>query len=326
MDEKLPWVEKYRPNTLDDIICQNHIVSTLKELLKTRSLPNMIFFGPPGTGKTSTIITCINQMYDSNKCEVIILNASDERGIDTVRQRIKDFSVSVPLFNNDMYKIVILDEADSMTEEAQYSLRQIIMNNINNVRFCIICNYIHRIIPALQSRCSKFRFIPLPDEYIRKYMKSVCVKENMEYTEEGLSSLIKISGGDLRKSLNIAQTISLINNKLTYDNVYDISNYPNKKIINEVLNIILNNSINKSYHLVNNLILINGLCMSNILEEISIYISSIYLPSDIHIILLNKLGILERRLSLKYYNNNTQTSFLICCLQEMIEFLFKSKN
>ena len=145
--DELPWVEKYRPKNLDDIISQKNIIHTISSFLKKyKQLPHMIFYGPSGTGKTSTIIACINKLFGTQSFDYLSLNASDERGVDTVRNRIRKFVYTKNLFTNNLniniHKIVILDEADSMTEEAQFSLRQLIVNYTNTVRFCIICNYI----------------------------------------------------------------------------------------------------------------------------------------------------------------------------------------
>ena len=194
----------------------------------------MIFYGPSGTGKTSTIIACIKQLFGNDKFDFLSLNASDERGVDTVRQRIKKFSETKKLFsdknNEEIPIIVILDEADSMTEEAQFSLRQLLVNYTSTVRFCIICNYIHKILPEIQSRCCNFRFIPIQNNYIKNHLIDICEKENIKYKEEGLLDIINMSKGDLRKIINVLQTVYLIDNEITLDNVNRITNYPKKNI------------------------------------------------------------------------------------------------
>jgi len=165
----LPWVEKYRPNEIINIISHKEILNTLTNLMDKNNFPHVIFYGPPGTGKTTTILACAKHMYgDSFPNMVLELNGSDDRGINVVREQIKDFSQS-EMFSNEIFnvnkkkhKLVILDEADSMTYDAQFALRRVIEIYTTTTRFCLICNYSTKIIPSLQSRCITFRFSPIP--------------------------------------------------------------------------------------------------------------------------------------------------------------------
>ena len=321
----LPWVEKYRPKNLDGIICQNNIINTLKEFLHHKSLPHMIFYGPSGTGKTSTIMACVNQLFDVNQFEVISLNASDERGVETVRQRIKHFVESDILFSQDSsnFKIVILDEADSMTEDAQFSLRQLIMNYSEKVRFCIICNYIHKIIPALQSRCCKFRYIPIPHDYINKYLIDICKLENINYDNEGLKNIIEIGNGDLRKVINILQTVYLIDGHITPSNVLRITNTPDNNIIPLIfLQCSINKNINDTFNFVNQILVTNGYSVIAILNKLVEFIISIYIPENHLTEIIDELSNLERKLSLKYYNNNTLFIHIISIIYKLQIDLF----
>lgn len=317
--EYLPFVEKYRPNKLENIICQNHIIHTIKEMLKDDNLHHMLLYGPPGTGKTSTILACVNEIYDCNQFEVINLNASDERGIDVVRQRIYSFVESKTLFNNSSFKIVILDEADSMTEDAQYSLRQIIMNYTNNVRFCIICNYVNRIIPALQSRCCKFRYIPIPKEYIVKFLLSICSLEDITYDLSGLEAINNVCNGDLRKSLNLLQTIQMIDNNITPDNVHRISNYPDKTNFNNIIKILLYDNLNNSYAKINDIIYANGFSLQTIIEKTTSFLISIFIDDYDYI---KDFAELERNVSLKYYNNNNLLLLFVSFFPKLLVKLF----
>ena len=317
----LPLVEKYRPTKLDNIICQNHIVHTIKQMLLANTLNHMIFYGPPGTGKTSTILACVNEIYDSNQFEVINLNASDERGIDVVRQRIYNFVESQTLFKKSNFKIVILDEADSMTEDAQYSLRQIIMNYTENVRFCIICNYINRIIPALQSRCCKFRYIPIPKEYIVRYLINICNIENIKYDLKGIEAVNNVSGGDLRKSLNLLQTIYLVDQHIIPDNVHRIANYPDKKCLNNILKILLTDNLNNSYTKINDILYRYGFPLQTIIELVATYFTSIFTQNNIEF--FKDLAQLERTVSLKYYNNNNLIISFVSIFHKLLVKFFR---
>jgi len=203
--ENLPWVEKYRPATLEDVISHKEIVTTIDKLINANKLPHLLFYGPPGTGKTSTILACARKMYGKNfRSMVLELNASDDRGIDVVRQQIKDFASTRKIFSTGV-KLVILDEADAMTNPAQAALRRVIEKYTTNTRFCLICNYINKIIPALQSRCTRFRFGPLKNDMVMPRLEHVIKQEGIEVTQDGIKALLAISNGDMRKILNILQ-------------------------------------------------------------------------------------------------------------------------
>ncbi|GMI10300.1 hypothetical protein TrRE_jg11793 [Triparma retinervis] len=154
----LPWVEKYRPSSLTDLVAHEEIISVLTKLIESDKLPHLLLYGPPGTGKTSTIIAMAKKMYGEKKYKgmVLELNASDERGIDVVRNQIREFAGTRQLFSSGT-KLILLDECDAMTSDAQFALRRIIEKYSTSTRFCLICNYVSKIIPALQSRCTRFR-------------------------------------------------------------------------------------------------------------------------------------------------------------------------
>ena len=175
--DALPWVEKYRPNSLDDLIAHEEIITILNKLIESNKLPHLLFHGPPGTGKTSTIIACAKKMYGPSYSSMTLeLNASDDRGIDVVREQIKEFAGTKKLFSTGV-KLIILDEADAMTQDAQSALRRVIEKYTSNTRFCMICNYVNKIMPALQSRCTRFRFAPLRPEQITSRLQDICVAE-----------------------------------------------------------------------------------------------------------------------------------------------------
>ena len=224
-EEKLhhtPWVEKYRPKSLNDVSSQEHTIKVLTQTIKSGNLPHMLFYGPSGTGKTSTILALAKELYGPNlyKSRVLELNASDERGISIVREKIKNFArltISNPT-KEDLqnypcppYKIIILDEADSMTNDAQSALRRTMENYAGITRFVLICNYITRIIDPITSRCSKFRFKLLNNENAQLRLKYIGQQENLRFESENnehqvIQELLKISGGDLRKAITYLQS------------------------------------------------------------------------------------------------------------------------
>lgn len=216
--EHTPWVEKYRPKNLDDVASQDHAVRVLKKTVLLANLPHMLFYGPPGTGKTSTMLALAKQLYGPRlyKLRVLELNASDERGISIVRQKIKNFArltVSNPSpedlrdYPCPPYKIIILDEADSMTNDAQSALRRTMENYSLVTRFCLICNYITRIIDPLALRCSKFRFRPLDNANAFARLQLIAERElvNIEL-DAVLEEILSVSKGDLRKAITYLQS------------------------------------------------------------------------------------------------------------------------
>ncbi|KAI0781132.1 replication factor C [Trametes elegans] len=215
-----PWVEKYRPKTIDDVSAQEHTVAVLRKTLTSTNLPHMLFYGPPGTGKTSTILALARQLFgpDNFRSRVLELNASDERGISIVREKIKNFARQTPraqtvasdgkTYPCPPYKIIILDEADSMTQDAQAALRRIMELYARITRFCLVCNYVTRIIEPLASRCSKFRFKPLDPASTSARLSQIASAENIPVTPETVDALIASSQGDLRRAITYLQSAS----------------------------------------------------------------------------------------------------------------------
>lgn len=212
MNRQLPLIEKYRPSKLDDIKNQEDIKNIFIDMVQNRNIPHMIFYGGAGTGKTSSAIAICKQLYKTNYSDnVLELNASDERGIRVVREKIKTFSQKSA---DDDFKIIILDEADAMTTDSQFALRRIIEKFSTNTRFILICNYINKIIPPLLSRCAVFRFKTLSSLNIQTILESIMLKENITIEEENKHKIIK---DDLRKSINNLQKLIFLNRKNIQD-------------------------------------------------------------------------------------------------------------
>ncbi len=238
-----PWIEKYRPTSLDDVMSQEYNKSLLKKFVAQKKIPHLLLFGSSGTGKTSAIFACIQELkrkgYYVSKLE---LNASDNRGINIVRKKIKEFAGTYTLFNNGL-KLIILDEADSMTIVAQFALRRIIEKYSDNVRFCIICNYINKIIPALQSRCIKLRFGILNNVHIKKKISDICDKEHLNISRKSLDIITKMSNGDMRRAINILQSISIYynnSNNIKRKNIRSCLGYATLSKLNKIYDILIN--------------------------------------------------------------------------------------
>lgn len=211
-------VEKYRPATLEDVSGHQDILSTVNKFVETNRLPHLLFYGPPGTGKTSTVLALARKIYGPKNMRqmVLELNASDDRGIDVVRDQIKSFASTRQIFSTSSldggengniakYKLCILDESDALTSTAQMALRRIIEKYTTHTRFVLLCNYTHKISPALLSRCTRFRFSPLKERDIRQLVDKVIEEENVNISPEATDALVKLSKGDMRRALNVLQ-------------------------------------------------------------------------------------------------------------------------
>ncbi|KAJ5111356.1 Replication factor C subunit 2 [Penicillium argentinense] len=215
-----PWVEKYRPKTLDDVAAQDHTTKVLQRTLQASNLPHMLFYGPPGTGKTSTILALAKSLFGPAlyRSRILELNASDERGIGIVRDKVKNFAraqLSQPTGLDAAYraqypcppfKIIILDEADSMTQDAQSALRRTMEQYSRITRFCLVCNYVTRIIEPLASRCSKFRFKSLDNSAAGSRLENIALAENLTLEDGVVPTLIKCGDGDLRRAITYLQS------------------------------------------------------------------------------------------------------------------------
>jgi replication factor C small subunit len=205
----LMWSEKYRPKKINDVVNQREIIKGIGNLIKGSDMPHMLFAGPAGVGKTTTALCIAMEILGEDwRKNALELNASDERGIKMVRERVKEFAASIKLVTDKQFsrpKIIILDEADEMTSEAQTALRRIIEDSSRTTRFIIICNYLSQIIEPIQSRCVVFRFTRLPKDQVVNHLKMICEKEKVKYEEKAISQIYDATGGDLRHSINIMQ-------------------------------------------------------------------------------------------------------------------------
>jgi replication factor C small subunit len=246
------WVEKYRPKNLDQIINQKEIIGGLKNFLnKPNELPHLLFTGAAGVGKTTTALCLAREILGDNwKRDTLELNASDERGIKMVRERVKEFAYIMKLSLNQSenerpFKIIILDEADEMTSDAQTSLRRIIEDSSKTTRFIFICNYLSHIIEPIQSRCVVFRFSKVPVEEIVEHLKFICRNEEIKFDEKALYKIYEHTNGDLRHSINILQAAST-NGIINTQQVQNAIGISGKSKISEIIKLALDSKFNES--------------------------------------------------------------------------------
>ncbi|CAN0892331.1 Replication factor C subunit 5 [Linum grandiflorum] len=273
-----PWVEKYRPQSLDDVAAHRDIIDTIERLTNEKKLPHLLLYGPPGTGKTSTILAVARKLYGSDYRKMILeLNASDDRGIDVVRQQIQDFASSQSFsFGGPRsgVKLVLLDEADAMTKDAQFALRR-----------------------ALQSRCTRFRFAPLDPVHVSGRLRHVIEAERLNVTETGLAALVRLSNGDMRKALNILQATQMASQHITEEAVYLCTGNPLPKDIEQICFWLLNESFVDSFKRIAEMKNRKGLAIVDIVREVTMFIFRIKMPSDVRVKLINDMADIEYRLS-----------------------------
>ncbi len=290
------WTEKYRPKTLGEIIDQEEIVSRLQEFVKRAAMPHCLFAGPPGTGKTTAALCLAHDLFGVRFQDVFMeLNASDERGIDVVRTTVKEFARMASL-SSVPFKILVLDEADNMTSDAQSALRRTMEKYTDTCRFVLCCNYSGRIIEPIQSRCALFRFTPLPDEKIVENLHRIAKNEGLKFTETGLKSIVEVAEGDLRKSINTLQAASSMSKGITEESVYQVVGRAKPTDVHEMLNHALKGDFIKAREELRHLLVRYGLSGSEIVRQIHSEIFRLAIPEKKRIDLVEAVGEIDFRL------------------------------
>ena len=290
------WTEKHRPESLEEVIGQEGIVNRLKAFVEEDSIPHMLFAGPAGTGKTTSAVALAKDLYgDEWRQNFKETNASDERGIDVVREQIKDFARTKPI--NADYKIIFLDEADNLTSDAQQALRRTMEQFSDNCRFILSCNYSSKIIDPIQSRCAVFRFNRLEKEDVENYIQRLGEQEDFKISREAIEAVMRVSDGDLRRVTNVLQTAAIQNEEIEEEDIYTVAASLRPDEIRDILEKALNGDFIEAREQLADLMIERGLDGQDVIDAIHREIFDLDISDDGKLETIENLGEFEFRIA-----------------------------
>jgi replication factor C small subunit len=309
------WAEKYRPKTLGDMVDQKEIVERLKSFVKSRNVPHCIFAGPPGTGKTTAALCLARDLYgDVYREHLMELNASDERGINVVRETVKTFARARSI-GEIPFKIMILDESDNMTSDAQQALRRTMERYTETCRFILCANYSGKIIEPIQSRCAPFRFTFLPREEQDKYLRHIAENENVKLQKDGLDAIFEVCSGDLRKAINTLQAAASLNKPVDAKVIYSIAGRASPADVQKIIEVAMNGNFIEARKQLREMIQKYGVAGSDIIRQIHTEIFRTDIPEAWKIKLADVIGETDYRL-VEGADEEVQLSALLARLVE----------
>lgn len=290
------WSEKYRPATLAEMRNQADAVGRLKRFAETKAMPHCLFAGPPGSGKTTAALCLAHDLFGQRFMDAFMeLNASDARGIDVIRTTVKEFA-RMATISEVPFKILVLDEADNMTADAQHALRRTMERYTDTCRFILSCNYSGKIIEPIQSRCAIFRFVPLNEEDVAGYLKTIGEKEHVRLEDSGLRALTDASEGDLRKAINTLQAAASVGKPIDENLVYDVVSKAKPGDVQDLLETAIKGDFIKAREKLRSLLLQQGLSGKDILKQIHSEILRMPMPEKGKIDLIDATGEIDYRL------------------------------